>query len=79
MVIFDRPAFKSGVMVIEDRENGNIVRRVLKPSQCGGEIALSDEEFVKAKYPSFFITPDQYARRKVEARSNAEKGKKQTF
>lgn len=54
MLVFHRPGFKSGVMIIEDRDaEGNIIKKMLKAKDNGLEMQFEDDAFVESKYPEW--------------------------
>lgn len=73
MAVFFRPAFKSGIMVMEDRDGeGKIFRRILKASDNGKDIELSDEAFVVGKYPHWFMDQQSFKEKKASRRAAKE-------
>ena len=64
MLTFFRPSFKSGVFVIKDRDNGKIVKRILKSSDNGKKLEFLDEAYVQETYPQWFMDDASYQERK---------------
>lgn len=76
MLIFYRPAFKSGVMYVKDRnEEGLEFKIQIRPSNQGKEIAIKDEKFVKGLYPRFFYSADEFQDKKRELLKAKQEGK----
>jgi hypothetical protein len=75
MLIFHRPSFRSGIMVLKDRhKDGREFKFIVKANQNGGEVDLEDPKFAQAQCP-FLITPEQY-QSAVQADREAKDAKK---
>jgi predicted glycosyl hydrolase (DUF1957 family) len=74
---FYRPAFKSGVMYVEDQEpeTGKKVKVKMTPSMSGTEVTFHDDAYVKAKYPAWFTDKTTFEAKKAE-RTKAKKEKR---
>jgi len=58
MLLFERPAFKSGLMIVRVSAEGTPYSFALKPSDKGTEVDFGvASAAVLAKYPSFFSIP----------------------
>lgn len=75
MLTFFRPSFKSGVFVIKDKDNGKLVKRMLKASDNGKRLEFLDEKFVQETYPQWILDDATYQERK-NAIKKAKKEKK---
>lgn len=56
MLIFNRAAFRSGVMIVKETVADVDYAYILKPKDKGTSIAVQDEAQILAKYPSCFTT-----------------------
>lgn len=54
MLIFNRAAFRSGVMIVKETVDAVEYAYILKPKDKGTEVAVHDEAQILAKYPSCF-------------------------
>lgn len=67
MIVFFREAFKSGVMIIKDRdEDGKVFKVMLTPAENGQEIQFQDEAFVLAQYPEWAMTKIEHKKKKSD-------------
>ena len=65
MLVFDRPSFKKGVLIIKDRDaDGKIVKKMLSPIDNGVEMEFMDEAFVKGQYPEWAMGKAEHAQKK---------------
>lgn len=71
MLVFNRPGFKSGVMIIDDRNaEGDIVKKMLKAKDNGTEIEFEDEAFIQAKYPEWAVSAADDKKNKANRKKN---------
>lgn len=60
MLVFNRPAFKSGILKVVEPDNseghaeGAVLTYTFKPSDKGQSFAFADESYVVAHYPVLF-------------------------
>ncbi len=81
MLVFWRPAFNAGVMVVKDRDNdANVCCHVLEATQMGVELDIfNDEDFVKECYPQWAMTLDEYNAKRTARRQDRADHKAVTF
>jgi len=75
MLTFFRPSFKSGIMLIKDRKDGKINKKIFKAGDNGKNFAFDDEAYVLESYPSWFMDETAYQDRK-EALKKAKREQK---
>ena len=75
MLTFFRPSFRSGVMLIKDRKEGKIAKKIFKPSDNGKNFEFDDEDYVMETYPKWFMDETAYVDKK-ESLKKAKKEKK---
>jgi hypothetical protein len=68
MLVFWRPAFRSGVLIIKDLdENGKPMKHILKPTDNGKVFdKINSEQFVCDCYPHWFMTQEEYNTKRAE-------------
>ena len=56
MLVFNRPAFKAGIIVVKEpgEQEGSEITYVFKPKDKGQSFAFVNEAYVLAKYPVLF-------------------------
>ena len=64
MLTFFRPAFKSGIMLIKDKVDGKVVKKMLKPTDNGKNFEFGDENYVLENYPEWFMDEITYEDKK---------------
>lgn len=51
MSVFYREHFRTGIMIIEDKDaDGNVVKKMIKSKENGTDIGIQDDVHVKGKY-----------------------------
>lgn len=81
MLVFSRPAFKSGVMIVEDRDpEGKLVKHILRPTDQDKEAAMiMDEEYVGQRYPQWFMDAEKHAKRRKDDKKRRNEKKSRIF
>ena len=64
MLTFFRPSFKSGVMLIKDRKEGKINKKIFKALHNGKNFEFDDEAYVLETYPKWFMDEAAYEDKK---------------
>lgn len=79
-MIFFRPAFKSGVMIVEDRDlEGKTIKHIIRAQDNGKDFPFHDEDFVKGNYPLWCMTDAEMKQKKKDKQKNKEMKVKQVF
>jgi hypothetical protein len=68
MLIFWRPAFRSGILIIRDLdENGNEIKHIFKSTDNGKPVTkLKAPDYVLDRYPQWFLTEEVYGSKKAD-------------
>lgn len=78
---FYRPAFKSGVMIVKDRQpdSNTEVKRLIRAKENGTELEFLDEDFVKAQEPEWFLSAPEFQKTKADRAKAKNEKRKQKF
>jgi hypothetical protein len=80
-MIFDRPAFGAGVMVIRYTDaDGNPRKKMVRARDNGKDIDLGDAEGpIKAKHSKWCPTPAEHAKNKADRKKAKDEKKARVF
>lgn len=81
-MIFDRPAFATGIMILKYNDaDGNPIRHVLKPTDKGKSIEFPAETEAAAKYGNgkWLLTPAEHNSKRSQRDNNKAQNKGRKF